>query len=700
MGAFWSQTVFRAIVSMMENGGARASAATGSADRRDPGETSAPISRSKRRQAPGRTPRGRWIGRYERWLVGVVLFAAACALGCDPDSARPTLEADDSSLKGVVQTGYRPSPPPDLCGVEIERMLALAGEPGTPQLDESRAEILARARSVPVVFHRMPEVSDDASEKVRRLRKLLRDEEDPAHAILEVLRKTRGNYAERREIFLTEDYLFAHQTVLGLRLSQVLRLDHLFSQADDRLIIERGNELIEVTRSEGRYFLPPLDDPTIKSRRKHAPRLASLLLFDRVRTEHEAFGPRIHLDFRPLQRALGFTRAEVAHRTKDGMVVRLHTYGVPSMAIFKDDGGVARLECESVQPSRLRDLGQARANYHLDQALIDPILDAAHAMIDRSLPFDEPKTEEGQQDGFLRIHFRKAYKHYESTYEFNGDSYYVFDGYGRPRLPQVCIDFITDAFDWGTGGKWPVRGEKRLYQKGALHFGSMGMENSRSVENLAEFATETPEWFDMLWLSKSEQIKFRHRTKFFEALLRDQDRYRRGDVVFIYGLKDDGKFHYHSFLIDEKDPVTGMPTVVLANAGPPQARSWEGEMQNAPLRSIVARLRVRREVLQRAHVQAKEHPGVPLEPPPKKGKDVEVPDEADQPPPPPPESKVEPPSAPSTVDAKVQTPAVETMGVLDPSPSREVQESTPKQKEPSAASAPTSTSSDSAAELR
>jgi hypothetical protein len=103
--------------------------------------------------------------------------------------------------------------------------------------------------------------------------------------------------------------------------------------------------------------------------------------------------------------------------------------------------------------------------------------------------------------------------------------------------------------------------------------------------------------------------------KFFEALARDADKYRRGDVVFIYGLRDDEKFHFHSFLVDEKDPVTGIPTVLLANAGPPQARSWEGEMQNAPLRKIVARMRVRREILELAQHQAVASPGVPLRPP-------------------------------------------------------------------------------------
>jgi hypothetical protein len=36
-----------------------------------------------------------------------------------------------------------------------------------------------------------------------------------------------------------------------------------------------------------------------------------------------------------------------------------------------------------------------------------------------------------------------------------------------------------------------------------------------------------------------------------------------------------------------------MPIELAANAGRPRIRSWEGEMQNAPRRSILARIRPR-----------------------------------------------------------------------------------------------------------
>jgi hypothetical protein len=72
-----------------------------------------------------------------------------------------------------------------------------------------------------------------------------------------------------------------------------------------------------------------------------------------------------------------------------------------------------------------------------------------------------------------------------------------------------------------------------------------------------------------------------------------RQQFRRGDVVAILGPRDDEKLHYHSFIIVDADPVSGMPTELAANAGRPRIRSWEGEMSNAPRRSIFARVRPR-----------------------------------------------------------------------------------------------------------
>lgn len=457
------------------------------------------------------------------------------------------------------------------------------------------------------------DVAGLSAEEVRlaeKYRAQLRASQDPVPDIQTVLRRTAKRYALRRAIFLSEGYLYAETPRLALRLAQTLRLDHLFD--DEHIVIERGALSLVAHEEEGRYYLP--DEPVVgvePVRMQHGPP-AGLILFDRVRIPEKTHERPLGFGLGELQRELGFDTARPIVRGEAMWVLELNTRGAISTAVVDVGAEDARLICESSAQEHEDALERVRAQALEERALVDPILAAAREIIARSLPFDEPRTEEGQQDGLLRIAFRKAHRERRETYEFNGDSYYTYDGFGRPRLPEVCIDFINDSFDWGTGGVWSGRGKKAQRVKGALNLESLGIENERSVESLLNYAAATPAWFDVHFTDKAQQVKFIHREKFFAWLASTQEVYRPGDVVFIYGLRDDEKFHYHSFFIDEKDPVTGIPMLVLANAGPPQARTIEGEMQNAPLRTIVARIRVRPEVLKRAYEQAITYPGEPL----------------------------------------------------------------------------------------
>jgi hypothetical protein len=62
-------------------------------------------------------------------------------------------------------------------------------------------------------------------------------------------------------------------------------------------------------------------------------------------------------------------------------------------------------------------------------------------------------------------------------------------------------------------------------------------------------------------------------------------------VVVIYGRKADGRNHYHSFYVYETDPVFGMPTIIIDQAGHARIRSWHSVMQNGPRRSVRHRIR-------------------------------------------------------------------------------------------------------------
>lgn len=468
-------------------------------------------------------------------------------------------------------------------------------------------EILGRARSMPVVFERRPLPSVIAEADIEALRQELAESADPADTIFKVLKRTRHRIPARRAIFLSEGYLFADAPHLALRLSQVLRLDHLFEERT--VVVERGGQRLLAQRHQGKYYwddgVPPGTEPK---------REANLLLLDRVRTESSPELPALHIDLGDLKRTLHYDRASVQRITQNGWILGLSTGDVDSTVIVQNEHGLGRLECENVARGEATRLAEARSASARRTLLIQPILEAAHEIVQRRLPFDEPRTEDGQQDGHLRIAFRKAYEGYEQTYEFNGDRYFVFDGFGRPIVPQVCIDFITDSVEWGTGGKWADRGQRREHVRGAIDFKSFGLENARSIEQVAEFGADHPEWFDMVFVPEAERIKFVHRSKFFEQIAARPSFYAVGDVVFILGLKDDDRFHYHSFFVDEVDPLTGAPVLLVSNAGPPQVRTWEGEMQNAPLRSVIARLRLRTDLLEAAKRQAALSPGVPLTP--------------------------------------------------------------------------------------
>ncbi len=506
----------------------------------------------------------------------------------------------------------------ETCADEWKRIEGLPELPGAPEFEARRSEILARARSRPVVFRRAPgsRRAEDAAQSAhtadgkepktpfeadvqaavayqnalaKKLRKKLENARYTAPTLGEIFTKTRRNHELRRAVLLTEGYLYSERPALAARLAQSVRLEHLYEAP--RLILERGAETFVAVRKKDTYVYEggELDGEP-----------AQILLLDRVRLSDEPARPPLHFDVRAVAEALGANSLQIRRITEAGILLEPSYGGIQTQAVATLDGPRATLKCEIV-PDEVGDLVARARDWNVRrQKAFAPLKKSIDAMVAEALPFDEPKTEEGQQDGKLRPEWRKAYRRGKRRYEFNGDKYAVFDWKGRPRVPQVCIDFITDAFERASGAWWPERGKGRHRSPGTLNFRRYGIENPRSIESLAFFAEDTPEWFDFVWLDKSERIKFRKRREFFEHLAGNSARYQVGDVIFIYGLRDDEKHHYHSFFIYEADPVTGAPTAVAANAGQPRIRSWEAEMSNAPRRFIVARLRPRLPFLERA----------------------------------------------------------------------------------------------------
>jgi hypothetical protein len=366
----------------------------------------------------------------------------------------------------------------------------------------------------------------------------------------------------------------------------VVRLQHLFRE--DEVFVQRGGDILRAERhrdAHGPYYVYS-DGP-------EQGQTAQILFLDRVAASRGALAEPLHRDLGPLAAELGFDRAFVSKHLSDAMVLELR-YGhqwVPTAV--RASGARVTLDCEALplDPAEQKRVLEARSRAVRLERILTRQRAVIGEQIDEALPFDEPRTEVGQQDGKLRQEWVWAYRYGRTTFEFNEDKYHVFDHRGRPRVPQVCIDFIRDTYERAAGTWFMPRGEPREWRRGKLAFGEFGIENERSVDSFVEFASSHPEWFDVWNLEEEERIPLIRRDDFYGFLYEHRDDFRPGDVVTIYGLRDDGKMHYHSFFVYQADPITGMPTLVAANAGKPRIRAWDMEMANAPFRSIKTRIR-------------------------------------------------------------------------------------------------------------
>jgi hypothetical protein len=469
------------------------------------------------------------------------------------------------------------------CAAELAAIEAAPALPGDPALDAHREEIFARAKADGVIFLHAPAPKGLTNEG-KWVRHSIVDAAEPVKALYDAYPRLGRRRDLAREALLTDGYLYATAPAFAAALSALVRPEDLF--LEPRIWIQRGAETFSAVRgsAEGAPAYVYASGPSKGARVK-------LFLFDRVATTETGLADPQHADAAALSRELGFEELRV-RRLGDGGIaadLRYGTVWVPSVLAVKD--AALALRCEAMPSGAEAEVRRVRA----DATRRERALARLHAVIDQEvaegLPFDEPRTEVGQQDGKLRQHWNWAYRFGQSQFEFNDDRYRVFDAVGRPRVPQVCIDFVTDTFERASGSWYRARGEPRERTPGRVNFASFGIDNERSVEHFVEFAKAHPEWFEVFELPDEERVPYAHRADFFAHLAAHKERYRPGDVVTIYGLRGDGKMHYHSFFVYSADPVTGAPSLVAANAGRPRVRPFEGEMQSAPQRSIRARIR-------------------------------------------------------------------------------------------------------------
>jgi hypothetical protein len=446
-----------------------------------------------------------------------------------------------------------------------------------------RALLLGRARAEPVVFARAPAFDERrASAEARALRADMASDPHPWQAFERVLVRVKKSPELAREVFLTEGYLYTESPELAALYVNFLALGLLFREPE--IVLERGRERFPLVRHNGDYEYK--EGPERGQR-------AALLLFDRVFLPKSEPGPALQRDLRGVAAQTFADEMRIDHLSDSGAIVALR-FGddwVPA-ALRRVETGF-ELECERVPEALGENVAQARALAKRRARVVDVLSRVVASEVDEALPFDEPKTEEGQQDGQLRPAWRRAYLDGRDRYSFNDDRYWVFDQRGRPHVPQVCIDFVMDTLERSSGAWFRARGEHREFVPGKLNFDSFNLDNRRSVETFIAFAAAHPEWFDVTETPPETRVAFYDHQAFFADIYAHRDEYRPFDIVTIFGLRSDGKLHSHSFFVADRDPVTGMPIAVAANAGRPRIRSWENEMQNAPQRAIRAHIRAK-----------------------------------------------------------------------------------------------------------
>jgi hypothetical protein len=489
-----------------------------------------------------------------------------------------TLDADETARRA--------------CEARMREVLAEPAASGAPAIDRDRATFLARAKAEPVLFVDTPRYGDEKVPLVvQGYRQMLLSGEDAYGTVDRILTESKDFPKQARDAILRDGYLYAETPELAYALVSLVQPHQLFGH--DRIWIQRGDELLSAERRHGRFYYSdgPLEGQRVR-----------LVLFDRVGAG-DAPGTPLHRDVRSLRYRVHFDRMELRHVTADRIVANLRYGRVWVPSVLRTEGARVELECEVLSPGLRAEVDVARRQAARRERAVQALRRAMLGELDEALPFDEPLHEYGfQLDGSLRRKWLTAYEHHRDRFAFNGDEYRVFDVKGRPIPPQVCVEFLTDTFERTSGTWFRPRGDTPGRTAGKLDFGAIeGVDRTllRRVPGFVDFAKSHPDWFDVE--DDEGRIELGDREAFYPYLLDHANDFAPGDAVLIKGKTpwDPSHVHFHSFFVYESDPVTGMPLVLVGNAGRPSLRSWETEVRRTPKRMIVHRIRPKTEWLER-----------------------------------------------------------------------------------------------------
>lgn len=471
------------------------------------------------------------------------------------------------------------------CRQRLETAKQSPALPGTPELEEQRAPVLLYAKAEPVLFLRAPEKDHTSSQAAVTYRTMLGRTRSPWSLVKRLWGVFSANPDLGRSVLLREGYLYAEKPELAFALVDLVSAQLLFS--DKEIWIHRGERLMRARRTRnGEYVFVEGPEQGQEVR---------LLLFDRIGVGTPP--PALHRDLRSLRQRLGFDQVRVVHLGEREIVadLRYGTVWVPTLLESRD----ARLDlgCEVLDDAVRSGVERQRELRARRERVLGPLRAAMLAQVEEGLPFDEPLTEYGQQDGQLRRLWLQAYEAKRHSYELNGDRYYVFNALGRPLVPQVCVDFLFDTFERASGTWWRGRSEPRGRVIGKLDFETGSNPTLRRATSFVDLARARSDWFSVEEIPESERIAFKYGRRLAEYLKQQAERFSPGDIVMIRGYAPWDKpwkppvMHVHSFFIYESDPVTGMAITLAGNPGRPLLQTWQFEAFRTPERSLWYRIR-------------------------------------------------------------------------------------------------------------
>lgn len=476
------------------------------------------------------------------------------------------------------------------CRARIDEALAAPALPGAPELEARRARLLARAKAEPVLFLDVPKYTGDVSPGTAARRHALLTTEYPRDLFVKTVATFRDFPERLRDLVLRDGYIYTDAPRAGQVLIRDLKLDLLFHES--KIMVQRGALTYSAEKGEdGLFYVTSGPDEGKRAR---------LLLFDRVWLPGQQLGPAVHVDVREFARREGVDGIKVVRLTENAIVAELRFEDSWVPALIERDDVHLKLGCLAVDPSLASEFGRVRDRAYRRNLVIKALRMAIAEQVELGLPFDEPKTERGQQDGKLRERWETAYFGGQKAYKFNGDVYPVYSQVGSPMTPQVCIDFVTETLERASGMHFAPQGEPPKKIGGAIDFDELLGTGRRQELAMRNYARQNPDKLSMIDYRVSEWVPYEKVDKFFNFVEKHRDDMHPGDIVIIRGRAAWDRYeemHTHTFFIFESDPITGMPMLLAGNAGKPRIVTWDSEMIRAPKRSIRHRIRLNTEWL-------------------------------------------------------------------------------------------------------